>query len=366
MLRLCASRIPARSRILVLWWSPAKRYHSAEADQSLDTKYESITDYLSYKNSLFTHRLPETTAQQSPPLTALHKRLRLPELYTLSTLSQALNLDKYGGLAGNFGLNTLGKNFLLYYVAEYLLMKYPRLPMAVHNAAVDAYMGTEVLAEIGKSWGIEIDKTSKLQKSLSKEPETLQFGKLRFILDDFKEKTQEAGIYELTAEEAQSFDHFTQTYVSLEQNAYAAAVRSIIGGYYTHVGEEATRKFIQQHILSRKIPLAEMFQFSKPTRELDRVCEKLGLDAPLEIRLVAETGRLSAHAIYVAAAFCGGDKLGEGVGSSLNEAKTRAVVNALLAYYLYSPISKEGSEVKLPSDENYEFEGIVGLGDVAI
>lgn len=359
--RACrALRMPSMARV------PAAAYHSSELDKSLGTKYESLTDYGSYKNSIFTHRLPESTAQQSPPLTALHTRLRLPESYSFSTLSQALNLDKFGGLANNFGLNTLGKNFLSYYVTESLLMKYPRLPMAVHNAACDAYMGSEVLAEVGKSWGIEIDKTSKLQKHLANEPEALQYGKLRFIFDQHKEKAQESGVYELANEEVSSYNEASLTFLTKEQEAYASAVRAIIGGYYTHVGEAATKEFINKHILSRNIKLSEMFQFSKPTRELTRICEKVGLDAPLEIRLIAETGRLSAHAIYVAGAFCGGEKLGEGLGSSLNEAKTRSVINALLSYYLYTPINEEGNDIKLPSDDNYKFEGIVGLGDVTI
>lgn len=68
----------------------------------------------------------------------------------------------------------------------------------------------------------------------------------------------------------------------------------------------------------------------------------------------------------MAGAFVGKEKLGEGVGSSLGEAKTRAVVNALISYYMYSPISAEGTEIKLPSEEKYQFEGIVGTGDVAI
>lgn len=341
-------------------------YHVAQLDKSLGTKYESLGDYGSYKNSIFTHRLPESTAQQSPPLVALHSRLRLPELYSHSTLSQALNLDKFGGLANNFGLNTLGKNLLSYYVSEHLLMKYPRLPMAVHNAAVDAYMGSETLALIGKSWGIEVDSNSKLQKHLAQEPDALQYGKLRFLSDDAKEKVQESGAHELSAEELASLDVSSNSFLTKEQDAFASAVRAVIGGLYTHEGEEATKTFIETHILSRKVPLTEMFQFSKPTRELARLCDKLELEDPLEVRLIAETGRLSAHAIYVAGAFSGGNKLGEGVGSSLNEAKTRAVVNALLSYYLYTPISEEGTAVKVPSEDNYKFEGIVGLGDVAI
>lgn len=365
MLRHFSRRAGAVSRLLPTSRTFVASYHVTQLDKSLNTKYDSLTDYGSYKNSIFTHRLPESTAQQSPPLVALFARLRLPESYTYSTLSQALNLNKYGGLANNFGLNTLGKTLLSYYVSEHLLMKYPRLPMTVHNAAVDAYMGPETLSEIGRSWGIEVDASSNLQKHLAQEPEALQYGKLRFLAEDAKEQVRESGIHELSQEEVATLDRATNTYLSKEQDAFASAVRAIIGGLYTHAGEDATREFIRAHILSRKVPLTEMFQFSKPTRELARICEKLELQDPLEVRLIAETGRLSAHAIYVAGAFTGGEKLGEGVGSSLNEAKTRAVVSALLSYYLYSPVNQDGNAVKLPSDQNYQFEGVVGLGDVA-
>ncbi|SGZ47152.1 CIC11C00000000306 [Sungouiella intermedia] len=367
MLRHISRRSASVARLPSVFTSRtfAASYHVAQLDKSLGTKYDSLSDYGSYKNSIFTHRLPESTAQQSPPLAALHSRLRLPESYSHSTLSQALNLDKFTGLANNFGLNTLGKNLLSYYVSEHLLMKYPRLPMAVHNAAVDAYMGPETLAQVGKAWGIEVDITSKLQKHLSQEPESLQYGKLRFLSDDVKEQINESGVQELSAEELSTVDA-SNKFLSREQDAYASAVRAIIGGLYSHVGEEGTKTFIDAHILSRKVPLTEMFQFSKPTRELARLCDKLELEDPLEVRLIAETGRLSAHAIYVAGAFSGGNKLGEGVGSSLNEAKTRAVVNALLSYYLYTPVGEQGTAVKVPSEDNYKFEGIVGLGDVAI
>lgn len=276
-------------------------------------------------------------------------------------------MDKFGGLANNFGLSTLGKTFLSYYVSEHLLLKYPRLPMSVHNAAVDSYMGVEVLAQIGKSWGIEVDRSSKLDKHLAQEPDFLQYGRLRYLSERAKElKAEETGIHELSPEELATLDQELNLFTHREIEAYASVVRAIVGGIYTHSGEEAAKQFIIQHILSRKVPLQDMFQFNKPTRELSRVCEKLGLQDPLEIRLIAETGRLSAHAIFVAGAFVGPEKLGEGVGSSLNEAKTRAVVNALISYYLYTPISAEGTEIKLPSEENYKFEGIVGTGDVAI
>lgn len=340
-----------------------RHYHVSKINKSLGTEYDTVNDYSSYKNTIFTHRLPESTAQQSPLLVALHARLQLPDTYTFSTLSQSLNMRRHGGLANNFGLNTLGKTLLSYYISEYLLVRYPRLPMGVHNAAVDAFMGAEALADIGKTWGIEVDTSDPLEKYLAKEPEFMQYGKLRFG-NNSSSTESEPGVSELSAAETARLSR--SQFTSDETQAFASAVRSIIGGLYTHCGEGATKTFINDHILSRKVALEQMFQFSKPTRELVRVCEKLQLQDPVEFRLIAETGRLSAHAIYVAGAFTGGEKLGEGVGSSIQEAKTRAAVNALMAYYLYSPISEDGNQVKLPSDSSYRFEGVVGEGDVAI
>jgi dsRNA-specific ribonuclease len=345
---------------------PVRGYHVSKLDPSLQTSFDSVTAYGTYKNTIFTHRLPESTAQQSPPLVALHSRLNLPSTYSLSTLSQALNLVKHGdGLANNFGLNVLGKNLLSYYVSEYLLMKYPRLPMLIHNAAVDSLMGADTLYEIGKSWGIQSDGSTKLSKFLANESEFIKYGKLRYITEQQKQVIPESGVYQLSEQEVTSLNRENK-FVTKETDAYASAVRSIIGGLYTHCGEESTKKFITDFILSRKLVLEKMFHFSQPTRELVRLCDKLNFQDPVEIRLIAETGRLSSHAIYVAGAFCGVEKLGEGAGSSIKEAKTRAVVNALMSYYLYSPINDQGNDVKLPSDKDYKFEGIVGEGDVAI
>lgn len=341
-----------------------RTYQVASTNASLRTEHGEIDDYGSYKNTIFTHRLPESTAQQSPLLVALHARLNLPSTYQYSTLSQALNLVKNEGLANNFGLSTLGKTLLSYYIGEYLLIRYPRLPMTIHNTAINSYLGIDALHEIGQSWGIETDTTSKLDKTLSNELEFLQYGKLRFLQDSEKNQVLEEGITELSPQEVSSIRG--NEFMSDQAEAYASAVRSIIGGLYTHCGEQTTKKFIHDHILSRKLLLEQMFEFSQPTRELARVCEKLKLIDPLTIRLIAETGRLSSHAIYVAGVFVGKEKLGEGVGSSINEAKTRAVVNSLLSYYLYTPINQDGDLVKLPSDDDFKFEGVIGDGDVAI
>lgn len=319
------------------------------------------------KSNIFIHRLPESTAEQSPLLVSLHSRLNLSPQFKLSTLSQCLNMVKTTsqqgeGLANNFGLNTMGKTLLSYYVAEYLLLHFPRLPMSIHNAAVDSLMGVETLSEIGRStFGIEVDSVSKLDRFLGQESEFIKYGRLRFMTnDEIENRVAVDGIEEVLGNNGKN------SILKQEDVAYASAVRSIIGGIYTHCGEEAAKQFITDHILSRKLPLESMFQFDKPIAELIRLCDKLEFKEPVKIRLIAETGRKSAHPQFLAGVFVGTEKLGEGVGSSLKEAQIRASINSLLAYYLYSPISADGNQVKVPSDEGYKFEGVVDGGEVAI
>lgn len=42
--------------------------------------------------------------------------------------------------------------------------------------------------------------------------------------------------------------------------------------------------------------------------------------------------------MFVVAVYSGGDKLGEGAGASLDEARVRAAAAALKAWYLYRPL----------------------------
>lgn len=342
-----------------------------DSNKFLRTTYESIDDYGSYKHNIFTHRLPESSAKQSPPLVALHNRLQLPKSFKLATLSQCLNLitkpEESDGLANNFGLNTLGKSLLSYYVTEHLLIHYPRLPMKIHQAAVDSLMGNLALLEIGKTWGIEIDEVSKLDRFLGQESEFMKFGRLRYLYDQDKSDKfyNNNGNYKNVSGIEEVIDE--QGKLSQQDLAYASAVKAIIGGLYTHCGESAAKDFINDHILSRKIPLDQMFEFKRPISELIRLCDKLEFKQPVSIRLIAETGRLSAHPQFLAGVFVGNDKIGEGIGSSLKEAQIRASINSLLGYYLYSPISANGEPIKEPSDSvDYKFEGMIGLGDVAV
>lgn len=122
-------------------------------------------------------------------------------------------------------------------------------------------------------------------------------------------------------------------------------VRALVGVIYAYAGREAARSFVKSHILSRQLDLAQLFSFKAPIRELARLCAREEFEPPVA-RLLSETGRLSRTPVYVVGIFSGNDKLGEGTAASLGYARQKAAMNALKAWYLYSP----GEDVRVPSD----------------
>lgn len=128
------------------------------------------------------------------------------------------------------------------------------------------------------------------------------------------------------------------------EDACARFVQAVMGAVYLHRGKHAARTFFKEHILSRHLNIGNMFEFKQPTFDLTRLCAREGLESPVA-RILSETGRLSRHPVFIVGVFAGREKLGEGSGSSLNEARVRAAVGALKGWYLYSPL-----DVRVPSD----------------
>lgn len=315
---------------------------------------EELDRYRVYYNGLkkVVDELPEELAGKSPALVALHKRLNLPKEFSFSSLARCLTCrtadlpsriknpftakSSYMSKAvecvvpakkglDNHGLNIFGKNLLTYEVTQYLIKKYPRLPIAVLNAAVDAYLSQSVLANIGKTWGIEAESTPVVQRYLANEPYNITLGKLRFFNNSLN---REDGLQLLSA---QNFS---------EDAAYSLAVRSIIAALWASTQNtaksETANKFIHDHILSRKLDITKIFMFENPTRELAALCRRENLEKPIS-KLIAESGRHSKAPVFIVGVFSGEEKLGEGYGASLKEAKARAASDALLKWYCYEP-----------------------------
>jgi dsRNA-specific ribonuclease len=319
---------------------------------------------------------PPSAALASARLAALHARLSLPAYFPPHTLARCLVDATADGDArfNNAALARLGEALCAHWMAEHLLCHYPRLPLAIMWAAARARLGPEAMREVARGWGVdcvaepggEVDPgllqfraepkaleyrpgyhavRREAERQALMPPQEVRTGKYvgntqvmertskgGFILrnvthtmrilkyDQFGEKPEDAGAEHTTAEAA------SRRFVS-----------AVVGAINLHQSNGAAKEFFRQHFLSRSLDMAELFAFPRPTRDLWMLCAREGFEPPVA-RLISETGRKTNAPIYVVGIYSGRDKIGEGAGSSLLEAKLRASVAALKGWYLYSPV----------------------------
>jgi dsRNA-specific ribonuclease len=341
-------------------------------------------------------------ARQSGKLAALHSRLSLPSKLPLQTLARCLidsSVDPRPGY-NNAPLALLGQDLLGYYTSEHLLCHYPRLPMPVLFAAQYAFVGPATLGSLRSEWGVEVvaapgqevdpgllqlkrvapgNALSEDGMTLKKDMPSLrrldtgrrneaynyrrgmssrivyddQFGDLQTGIPD-----PDAAPYPGAPTSSRSEEHNTDEVAKEEtqgqspsdgitvQAASTTFVRALAGALHLHAGPAASKAFHAEHILSRHLQLHQLFNFTHPTRDLSRLCLRENFEPPVA-RLISETGRHSRSPVFVVGVFSGEEKLGEGAGSSLDEARVRAAAAALRSWYLYSPTP---DDIVLPSD----------------
>lgn len=309
---------------------------------------------------------PQEAALKSAKLAALHARLALPQRFPINTLARTL-VDVTADpdqRFNNASLSVLGADLLGYYMSEHLICHYPRIPMDVLFAAQDAYVGSKALSMITREWGVE----RAAEPGGEVDPGLLQFRHTPLNLDpkSVEEKiatgtgrpNEERGanwrrgissriVYDDPFGNLQKGDPGYDSdalRTATPTEASTNFVRALVGALYLHTGKIATKKFFNNHFLSRTLNLSELFDFRYPTRDLSRLCLREGFEPPVA-RLISETGRASAHPVFVVGVFSGRDKLGEGAGGNLDEARNRAATAALKGWYLYSPM-----EVTVPSE----------------
>jgi dsRNA-specific ribonuclease len=334
---------------------PASQVHNPTRSSSFPTLSE---------ESL--RRLPSPPAQaakNSARLAALHARLSLPSQFPIETLARALVDETADGSPrfNNKSFSILGNDLLGYYTSEYIICQYPRLPLAVVFAAMYAYVGPKALAAITREWGVqaaaapggEVDPGLLQLKWAPPEPRPEQ-PKPQLVSPERDEETgsrrgiSSRSVYddqfgEVKPRRSKEQDSEGEKDTTLEK-ASSNFVQAVMGAVYLHAGRAAAKKFYREHFMSRQLNMANLFQFRQPTRDLSRLCAREGFQSPVA-RMLSETGRKSRHPVYVVGVFSGNDKLGEGAGSSLDEARTRASVAALKGWYLYSPL-----EFRVPSE----------------
>jgi dsRNA-specific ribonuclease len=299
----------------------------------------------------------------------------------------------------NASLAVLGSDLLASYTSEYIVSSYPRLPLAVVFAAMYAYVGPRSLATITREWGVEYaaapggevdpaylqftrvppqpqEETFKIGPDLIAAKSGLNVGdqgddptaRVRWGMSQRSVNADVFGGFEDLARppkgmtDAETME--ADTAVTAEK-ASMNFVRAVMGAIYLHAGRMAAKKFFQDHIRSRQLNMSSLFQFRFPARDLDKLCRREGFQTPVA-RILAETGRRSRHPVFIVGVFSGNEKLGEGAGASLDEARTRAAVAALKGWYLYSPLEvRVPSEMEDPNARDWE-PIMVDFGDTSI
>ncbi|KAF2089687.1 ribonuclease III, partial [Saccharata proteae CBS 121410] len=293
---------------------------------------------------------PVAAAAKSAKLAALHARIGMPQRVPLPTLARTLvdvsaDPDKD---FNNYTLSILGADLLKYFIAEHIVCQYPRLPMGVVFAADAAFIGPAALSSIRHEWGVE----AVAEPGGEVDPGLLQFKRVppghwkndhdspdpavqwRVGLSTRVRRDDALGQFRYRTHKKR--EPMRAKEASLEE-ASVDFVRAVVGAVYLHAGRVAAIDFITAHFLRRHLDISGLFDFTTPTRDLSRLCAREGFEAPIA-RLLSETGRHSRTPVFVVGVYSGTDKLGEGFGASLDEARVRAAAAALKSWYLYSPL----------------------------
>lgn len=190
---------------------------------------------------------PVEAALKSAKLSALHARLGLSSRLPLETLARTLvhySADKDGRF-NNYGLVSIGDNLLSYYMSEYLLVHYPRLPMAVLQAAQFAYTGPPALMAISQEWGVE----AAAEPGGEVNPGYLQFKRVApgtpMHEDDAVEKR--ARLAALIPGVAKSDGKLEGATLEVASSAF---VRALFAAVYLHTGAAATYEVISFDLLT--------------------------------------------------------------------------------------------------------------------
>ncbi|KAF3904868.1 hypothetical protein ABW20_dc0106592 [Dactylellina cionopaga] len=267
------------------------------------------------------------------------------------------------------------------------MVQYPRLPYEILKTAMTGYIGSKALAAVGAEWGVE----AAFAPGETVDPGLLQFTRLlpgtpfttskggvgfniprtrRHMVPNFENNPTAEALRAAEPAELKEIRDEQQRAGNLPEaipleHAMANFVRAAVAGVYLHAGGlPATKEFVHAHVISRKLDVDKLFQFEQPTRELSRLCLREGFQSPVA-RLEKETGRYSRHAVFIVGVYSGEEKLGEGQGSSLPEAKIKAAISALKGWYLYSPVA--GADLPSKTDGNPGAQytpPVIDVGDI--
>ncbi|KAI8619647.1 ribonuclease III domain-containing protein [Chytriomyces sp. MP71] len=199
----------------------------------------------------------------------------------------------------------LGARLLLFHVTNHVLLAHPRLPAHAVESLVEAYVGDRALADMGRITGIH------------------------HVMRWKKNKTLEDGLAGVPGQAI----------------AVARVVQALVGAIYHDQGAKGVDEFIKRHVLSRVVDVASHLRLQvNPKGTLRAILKEQKRPSPVS-RMLKETGRLSANPVFIVGVYSGLEKIGEGYGSSIAMAETRACKNALERHF-----TKEVKDIQVPLD----------------
>lgn len=217
----------------------------------------------------------------------------------------------------------IGTKTLDFYVTEFLSFKFPSLPGDALESLLNAYTGQVALTAVAKTLGVSFVMRWKGGRGDMGEASGQVRGGAGGVVS-------------------------------------GKVLAALIGALYQEKGPTYARKFIRAHFLTRSVDLSAHLALQNPKLLLQLIARRLGKPRPVA-RLLKETGRLSTAPVFVVGVYSGVDRIGEGYGSSLNMAETRAAKNAIELYFL-----EEVKHVELPSDSEEQESRMSFFEDVNV
>lgn len=300
-------------------------------------------------------------AARTSAVSTLHARLKLPSSFSHNTLERCLIDSTVQGKPTNASLAAHGNVVLGYYVSDYLMTRYPRLPYRVLKSALISYVGWRTLADVGRGWGVEAQpKQDKRVKNTTLGSRTTTDAAPVLRQDALLElnrvpRGQVKGRLRNGDDESEATQYL--------QTAYGDFVRAVVGGLHLQSGTTGVRQFIDHHFLSRHLDLIRTFKVNQPQRELVVLCAREGLERPTT-RLIAETGRRTKSPVFVLGVYSGADQLGEGQASSMKEAEYLAQSNAMKSWYLYEDRKASLPYMTSEGEETEYRQPLLDVGDI--
>lgn len=291
--------------------------------------------------------LEELLPKTNPTLTALYHRLTLNndntsikyhELATCLNCADSELSSKFENLPNNEEYSLIGYTALKADILARLYLKYPRLPSSIANGLLTEFLGLNNLNNVGLTkFGLDLDRKTLLDSFLNKDDKFEIFGRVR-SLSNIANTKMDKEIVELASNEESKK---SEDKVPVEYKSMSKATLAIFG-LLKQKDSRLFHLFANDIFNVEELPVQKVFFLENSIETLNNICKTENLSKPI-FKLLTETGRYSADSMFIVGVFTEtGEKLGEGYGKSLLDAKMRAALDASIKYLAYSPVLANG------------------------